>query len=695
MKKKIISVTLVLIMAVSLFSVTTLAVAASPTSLTVLVNGKNVALNAYNIGGNNFFKLRDLASTLNGTPKQFEVGWDAANNAISLTSGKPYTSVGDEMEGKDSESKEANPTTSKIYRDGKEIQLAAYNIGGNNYFKLRDIGEAFDFGLDWDQSTQSIKIDTSKGYTPEEGSTQEPEVTPQADQATQPGQHLTSRTVPGVSMNGAFFYYLLKEGRQLLTVDFSSRSTGGTGRISVYDADDGHLIKAFDMPYEIFGECYEANNGNYYIAYGSSNPNMDDNLAVFIIVKYDENWNVLGQVSAADVYTKSPYSHGASMSESNGSLVLLAGRMRYDGHQSNFMMEIDSRNMSLIRKYGEPFPSIHVSHSLGQFVRHDGARIIRAEHGDGYPRGFYLWKHEGTDFSGMELLPFIGDSGITETGASAGGLEISDNAYLFVGNSIVQEVGSSLFDKRNAFLIVVPKDAPNSRYTQFRWLTDNAPDGQVSADTPYLIKMNQNKFVILWDESADGKTQKTHYIVIDGRGNVLGQDVFYGAHFNLRIKPITDGERIMWLAEEGGRNAVIYTLIPRISPGGYRVSEADDPFKKLADRKRYIIPATVDNLKSSNGDYYVFYSNIKESGEMWEDCKIQLERIIDASFVAKQEVYLVEEKWNYDIRQDRLAYFGNLGDWGFGALVRMRGHRNAGSIDEFFSVNDVVAFISQ
>ena len=150
--KKLISLSLVLVMAFGLFSITVLAVNASPTSSTVLVNGKNVAFDAYNIGGNNYFKLRDLASTLNGTPKQFEVGYDDATKAITLTSGKPYTRVGGEMEGKGSGNKEASPTSSRIYMDGKEVQFTAYNIGGNNYFKLRDISEAFDFGVEWDQA---------------------------------------------------------------------------------------------------------------------------------------------------------------------------------------------------------------------------------------------------------------------------------------------------------------------------------------------------------------------------------------------------------------------------------------------------------------------------------------------------------------------------------------------------------------
>jgi hypothetical protein len=146
---------------------TTPAFTAKPTSSTVLVNGKNVAFDAYNISGNNYFKLRDLAYILSGTGKQFEVSWDGENNAIILTSGKPYTTVGGEMTGKGAGDKTPSLTNSKIILDGKEVQFTAYNIEGNNYFKLRDIGAAFDFGVDWDGANNTIVIDTSKGYTPE------------------------------------------------------------------------------------------------------------------------------------------------------------------------------------------------------------------------------------------------------------------------------------------------------------------------------------------------------------------------------------------------------------------------------------------------------------------------------------------------------------------------------------------------
>ena len=78
-----------------------------------------------------------------------------------------HTPVGGEMANAGSGNKNAKPTTSKIYLDGKEINLMAYNIDGNNYFKLRDIGAAFNFGVDWDSAKNTIVIDTGKGYTPE------------------------------------------------------------------------------------------------------------------------------------------------------------------------------------------------------------------------------------------------------------------------------------------------------------------------------------------------------------------------------------------------------------------------------------------------------------------------------------------------------------------------------------------------
>jgi hypothetical protein len=138
------------------------ALIARPTMSSVLLNGESVALNAYNINGNNYFKLRDIAYVLNGTQKQFEVLWNAAENKIQLISKSSYTSVGEEMTPRGTGNTIPKLTSSSVYLDGKQIFLTAYKIGANNYFKLRDIGQALNFGVDWDAAINAILISTDK-----------------------------------------------------------------------------------------------------------------------------------------------------------------------------------------------------------------------------------------------------------------------------------------------------------------------------------------------------------------------------------------------------------------------------------------------------------------------------------------------------------------------------------------------------
>ena len=140
-------------------------VTVSPTRSTVMVNSVATAFEAYSIGGSNFFKLRDLAYALNGTEKQFAVAWDSANNAISLTSGDAYEAIGGEMQQGDGTAKTATPTTSRVFLNGVELNLTAYNIDGSNFFRLRDLMRALDIGVTWNAAESTIGIDTAIPYT--------------------------------------------------------------------------------------------------------------------------------------------------------------------------------------------------------------------------------------------------------------------------------------------------------------------------------------------------------------------------------------------------------------------------------------------------------------------------------------------------------------------------------------------------
>ena len=132
----------------------------------VLVNGVEKNFESYTINDNNYFKLRDLASVLSGTEKQFDVTWDGQKNVINLISNKTYTIAGGEMQASNVlTNQEAILSSSAIQADGHEVSLAAYNINDYNYFKLRDIAKVFNIGITWDEKTRTIGIDTAIGYS--------------------------------------------------------------------------------------------------------------------------------------------------------------------------------------------------------------------------------------------------------------------------------------------------------------------------------------------------------------------------------------------------------------------------------------------------------------------------------------------------------------------------------------------------
>jgi hypothetical protein len=137
----------------------------SPTPSKVFIDGTEKSFEAYNIGENNYFKLRDIAFVLNGTKKQFEVGYDDATKMINLTSGEEYTSVGGEMTAGDGQQKAAHPTKSDIFIDEEKLSFTVYNIGGNNFFKLRDLMSVIDVYVGYDNATRNITLDTTQSYT--------------------------------------------------------------------------------------------------------------------------------------------------------------------------------------------------------------------------------------------------------------------------------------------------------------------------------------------------------------------------------------------------------------------------------------------------------------------------------------------------------------------------------------------------
>ena len=138
-------------------------VVASPQNLSV--DGVDADCDKYNIDGSNYFKLRDLAQLLSKTDSRFSISFDEQSNAVAVVSGKEYIPVGGELARGQDHSKTAVVSKQSVLIDGKAVDgLSIYNIGGNNYFKLRDLGDALGFTVDYDADSNTAIV-LSKGST--------------------------------------------------------------------------------------------------------------------------------------------------------------------------------------------------------------------------------------------------------------------------------------------------------------------------------------------------------------------------------------------------------------------------------------------------------------------------------------------------------------------------------------------------
>ncbi len=129
------------------------------TSQNLTVNGEAKDTEVYNIDGYNYFQLRDIAALLNGTNSQFSVGYDEATRTVSVTTGEAYAPTGDELATGTDKSGTAVKSSQTVMIDGEVADLSAYNLGGNNFFQLRELGKALKFYVHYDADTRTMLVD--------------------------------------------------------------------------------------------------------------------------------------------------------------------------------------------------------------------------------------------------------------------------------------------------------------------------------------------------------------------------------------------------------------------------------------------------------------------------------------------------------------------------------------------------------
>ncbi|MBQ9411720.1 MAG: hypothetical protein IJU29_01320 [Oscillospiraceae bacterium] len=132
-------------------------VCASPQSLTV--DGVRREAEKYNIGGSNYFRLRDLAYLMRDTAARFDVSFDPETDTVSIRTGTAYADGPAEAREADF-SETCVKSAQSVEIDGVPVALTAYNLGGSDFFRLRELGELLGFGVDFAPETDTAMIAT-------------------------------------------------------------------------------------------------------------------------------------------------------------------------------------------------------------------------------------------------------------------------------------------------------------------------------------------------------------------------------------------------------------------------------------------------------------------------------------------------------------------------------------------------------
>lgn len=131
-------------------------------SIKVIKDGTEMTVQACNIDGYNYFKLRDMSALLKNSDSRFSVKWDEKTGNVNIYRGRE--NAGDleaaNAEGPVSKSGTAVAGDGVIYADNVKKYAESYIIDGYNYYKLRDLAEITGFNTDWDAVNSAVIINT-------------------------------------------------------------------------------------------------------------------------------------------------------------------------------------------------------------------------------------------------------------------------------------------------------------------------------------------------------------------------------------------------------------------------------------------------------------------------------------------------------------------------------------------------------
>ena len=410
-------------------------------------------------------------------------------------------------------------------------------------------------------------------------------------------------------------------------------STSNGVLVEKYSADGKTLISKSTIKNElpIYGGYFSGKNNNY-IVFGQNNKGEKDSAEIVRIVKYSKSWSKISDCKIYGSNTFEPFEAGSlRMIELDGKLYVYTCHTMYAdsnklNHQANMLFTVDESTMKTTDSMYEVsnLQDGYVSHSFNQFIKTDGTYIYRVDHSEsnnmimsgqylsvnGITLSRYNKNSSSTNVAVTIPLKFDIHSG-NYTGASIGGFEVGSGNCLI---AYTKDISSSC-KSRNAYISVTDEYFNKTNNIA---LTSYKSGTKVSCRTPQLVKINENLFLVMWEE-YNSSTNKvtTKAKTIDSSANTVASATLSVRLSDCQPVMCSDGT-VKWYVSDNSapklysinpydltkRHEHTYTSVvtkqPTCTATGVRTytcttcgAKKTETIKKLAHSyKQYVTPAT-------------------------------------------------------------------------------------------------------
>ena len=403
--------------------------------------------------------------------------------------------------------------------------------------------------------------------------------------------------------------------------------------VEKYSANGKTLISKSTIKNElpIYGGYFSGKNNNY-IVFGQNNKGEKDSAEIVRIVKYSKSWSRVSDCKIYGSNTFEPFEAGSlRMIELDGKLYVYTCHTMYAdsnklNHQANMLFTVDESTMKTTDSMYEVsnLQDGYVSHSFNQFIKTDGTYIYRVDHSEsnnmimsgqyltvnGITLSRYNKNSSSTNVAVTIPLKFDIHSG-NYTGASIGGFEVGSGNCLI---AYTKDISSSC-KSRNAYISVTDEYFNKTNNVA---LTNYKSGTKVSCRTPQLVKINENLFLVMWEE-YNSSTNKvtTKAKTVDSSANTVASATLSVRLSDCQPVMCSDGT-VKWYVSDNSspklysinpydltkRHEHTYTSVvtkrPTCTATGVRTykcttcgAKKTETIKKLAHSyKQYVTPAT-------------------------------------------------------------------------------------------------------